>query len=80
MKERETMTYKVFFAWQSQKKQTEKYIKKELKRIRKELALENMDLELIFSPTQDLSGSPDIKNSIIEQIKSSDAQNFLYYK
>lgn len=66
------MTYKVFFAWQSQKKQTEKYIKKELKRIRKELALENMDLELIFSPTQDLSGSPDIKNSIIEQIKSSD--------
>lgn len=32
-----------------------------------------MDIELILSPTQEESGSPDIKISILEQIKSSDA-------
>lgn len=31
-----------------------------------------MELELIFNSTQDEAGSPDIKNSIIEQIKSCD--------
>lgn len=66
------MTYKLFFAWQNQKKQTKKYIQKQLIQAKEELADEGMDLELIFSPTQDASGSPDINNSIIEQIKSSD--------
>lgn len=50
----------------------ESYIKKELKRTKKELADEGMHLELIFSPTQEESGSPDIKKSIIEQIKNCD--------
>ena len=66
------MTYKLFFAWQNQKKRTKNYIQKELERAKKVLANEGMDLELIFSPTQDAAGSPDINNSIIEQIKSSD--------
>lgn len=66
------MNYRVFFAWQSQNKVTERYIKKELKRIQIELGKEGIDIEVIFSPTQDMSGSPDIKLSIVEQIKSSD--------
>ncbi len=66
------MKYKVFFAWQSQNKDTENYIKKELKRTKKELAKDGMDIDLIFSPTQEEAGSPDIKKSIIEQIMNSD--------
>lgn len=45
------MNYKLFFAWQSQNKKTENYIKNELKRAKKELDKEGMKLELIFSPT-----------------------------
>ena len=66
------MKYRVFFAWQSQNKNTERYVKKELSRAKKELASEDKEIDLIFSPTQDETGSPDIKVYILEQIKSCD--------
>lgn len=66
------MNYKVFLAWQSQNRDTERYIKKELKRTKDELTEEGKNIELIFSPTQEETGSPDIKLSILEQIKNCD--------
>ena len=66
------MNYRIFLAWQSQNKTTEIYIKKELKRAKEELAREDKHIELIFSPTQDETGSPDIKMFILEQIKNCD--------
>lgn len=66
------MNYRIFLAWQSQNKNTERYIKQELKKVKAELASENKVIDLVFSPTQDESGSPDIKLYILEQIKSCD--------
>lgn len=66
------MSYSIFFAWQSQNRETQKYIKKELIRSQQELKTEGMEIKIIFSPTQDETGSPDINNTIIEQIKECD--------
>lgn len=66
------MNYKLFLAWQSQNENTEKYIRKELKRIQKDLSKDGFEISIVFSPTQEESGSPDIKASIVEQIKNSD--------
>ena len=66
------MRYRIFYAWQSQNKQTELYIKEQLKKAKEDFEKEGIDIDLIFSPTQEKTGSPDIKVSILEQIKSCD--------
>ena len=66
------MNYRIFYAWQSQNKKTERYIKSQLKNAKKSLKKEGIEIKLIFSPTQDKTGSPDIKSSIFEQIKECD--------
>ena len=66
------MNYRIFYAWQSQNKQTEQYIKEQLRRAKIDFESEGIGIDLIFSPTQEKTGSPDIKFSILEQIKSCD--------
>ena len=66
------MNYRVFYAWQSQNKQTEQYIKEQLRRAKIDFESEGIGIDLILSPTQEKTGSPDIKVSILEQIKSCD--------
>ena len=66
------MNYRIFYAWQSQNKQTEQYIKEQLKKAKEDFEKEGVGIDLIFSPTQEKTGSPDIKVSILEQIKSCD--------
>lgn len=64
--------YKIFLAWQSQKRETASYIKKLLKSAKEELQKDGVEVELIFSPTQDEAGSPDIKETIWRQIRGCD--------
>lgn len=67
------MGYKVFFAWQSQKKDINKFLKEQLKKTKNKLKEDNsIDIEIIYSPTQNDSGSPNIVDKIKEQIYSSD--------
>lgn len=66
------MKYRLFFAWQSQNRKAYSYIKNQLLNAQQELAEEEIVIDLIFSPTQEESGSPDIKMSILEQIKTCD--------
>ena len=66
------MKYRLFFAWQSQNRKAYSFIKKQLQIVQQELAEEGTVVDLIFSPTQEESGSPDIKLSILEQIKMCD--------
>lgn len=67
------MTYKLFLAWQSQNKDAEKYVKKQLNKVVKHIAKNNhIDLFIIKSPTQEETGSPDIIEKIWEQIADSD--------
>lgn len=66
------MKYRLFFAWQSQNKAAHSYIRKQLQTAQQELETDGFSIDLIFSPTQDESGSPDIKMSILEQIKMCD--------
>ena len=66
------MTYKVFLAWQSELDDTQKYIKKHLRKVADLFSKKGDILDIIFYPAQDESGSPSIPNLIIEQIKESD--------
>ena len=63
------MRYKVFFAWQSELDSTQKYIKKQLKKVEKLFSQEGDNLEVIYYPAQTEAGSPSIPNLIIEHIK-----------
>lgn len=66
------MKYQLFFAWQSQNNVAYSYIKKQLQTAQQYLEDDGIIVDLIFSPTQEESGSPDIKMSILEQIKMCD--------
>lgn len=66
------MKYRIFYAWQSQNKITYSYIKNQLSISQQELEQEGISVEIIYSPTQEEAGSPDIKLTILEQIKSCD--------
>ena len=67
------MKRKVFLAWQSQNRDTEKYVSNQLDAAKKDLELCGIDTDIIKTPTQDESGSPCITDLIWQQIISSDA-------
>lgn len=67
------MKRKVFLAWQSQNRDTARYIKDQLDAAKKDLELCGIDTDIIKTPTQDESGSPCITDLIWQQIISSDA-------
>ena len=64
--------YKLFFAWQSQVKDTHNFIRKHLRLAVKELEKQGLDITIIESPTQEEAGSPDITGAIWEQIYDSE--------
>lgn len=64
--------YKIFLAWQSQNKTTASFIKRQLDKVKDEFEHIGIEVEIIKSPTQDESGSPDINDAIWKQIQSSD--------
>lgn len=64
--------YKLFFAWQSQVKETHNFIRKHLRLAVKELEKQGLDITIIESPTQEEAGSPDITGAIWEQIYDSE--------
>lgn len=67
------MKGKIFLAWQSQETDIAHFIKKQLTKSKEYLLqTKQLDLEIIFAPTQDESGSPDIIEKIWSQISDSD--------
>lgn len=67
------MKGKIFLAWQSQEKDVERFIKKQLRKSKKYLLqTKKLDIEIIIAPTQSESGSPDIMDKILNQISDSD--------
>jgi len=67
------MEYKIFIAWQNQNKKVSTFIKKQLKKAKEEmLNRHNIHIHIIFSPTQEESGSPFIFEKILEQIVTCD--------
>ena len=67
------MKRKVFLAWQSQNRDTAKYVRDQLDAAKKGLELCGIDTDIIKTPTQGESGSPCITDLIWQQIISSDA-------
>lgn len=67
------MKRKVFLAWQSQNRDTARYVRDQLDAAKKDLELCGIDTDIIKTPTQDESGSPCITDLIWQQIISSDA-------
>ncbi|QNO17868.1 hypothetical protein [Caproicibacterium amylolyticum] len=67
------MKAKIFLAWQSQENDIARFIKKQLSKSKKYLLqTKQLDLDIIFAPTQEESGSPDIIEKIWSQISDSD--------
>lgn len=67
------MKGKIFLAWQSQENDIAHFIKKQLAESKKYLLqTKQLDLDIIFAPTQGESGSPDIIERIWSQISDSD--------
>lgn len=67
------MSYNIFIAWQSQKRDINLFIKNQLRKAKAYLKSSyDMDINLIFSPTQGESGSPNISLMIKEKISQSD--------
>ena len=66
------MTYKIFFAWQSQNKTTATFIKAQIRQSIESLIADGYDINLIERPTQENSGSPNINMLIWEQITDAD--------
>lgn len=66
------MKYKIFVIWQSQNKCINKFIRNQLTKAQKKLKEKNIELELLFSPTQESTGSPNINTSIKENIRNAD--------
>ncbi|MHB1653698.1 MAG: hypothetical protein ACYCVD_14670 [Desulfitobacteriaceae bacterium] len=67
------MKGKIFLAWQSQESDISRFVKKHLNKSKKYLLrTKQLDLDIIFAPTQDESGSPDIIEKIWSQIADSD--------
>lgn len=50
------MKYKIFIIWQSQNKCINKFIRAQLTKAQKKLKEKNIELELLFSPTQKVQG------------------------
>jgi len=67
------MKGKLFLAWQSQESNISRFVKNHLIKSKKYLLeTKQLDLDIIFAPTQDESGSPDIIEKIWSQIADSD--------
>lgn len=67
------MKGKIFLAWQSQESDIARFVKKQLSESKKHLLkTKQLDLDIIYAPTQDESGSPDIIEKIWSQISDSD--------
>lgn len=69
------MKYNLFLAWQSEKRDTQKYIQKGLKKAIKSLAEEEININLIDRPGNGESGSPNINELINEKLNDSDTSH-----
>ena len=67
------MKRKVFLAWQSQNRDTARYVRDQLDAAKKDLESCGIDTDIIKTPTQGEPGSPCITDLIWQQIISSDA-------
>ncbi|WP_160670507.1 TIR domain-containing protein [Clostridium sp. C8-1-8] len=67
------MEYKIFIAWQNQNKNVTNFIRNQLRKAKKHmLSKYGISINIIFSPTQEESGSPFIFEKILEQIMTCD--------